>query len=191
MCKFEEKVDRMLFSNCKLFKRSFTNKGMGYTFNNVKEHNLIKEDYKSSIFYPNRDEDPFFMRSANPDNSLTVIIDYNSEEIKRYEDSKDRVAKSNGDLSLKPKKVTVSLHNPKEPADMRSSSFTIPLGHYTTVYITPKARKIDESGKDLSEDQRHCKLNNEIRELNIFNTYTRAVCMFECFYFFLFLCKFS
>ena len=44
----------------------------------------------------------------------------------------------------------------------------------------PKARKIDESGKDLSEDQRHCKLNNEIRGLKIFNTYTRAACMFEC-----------
>lgn len=83
-------------------------------------------------------------------------------------------------MHLKPKDVAVSLHNPKEPADIRSSSFKIPLGHSTTIYITPKAREIDESGEELTEFQRNCRLGEDTNSLDVFNVYTQTACLFEC-----------
>ena len=49
-----------------------------------------------------------------------------------------------GEINKQPKKVSVTLHNPNESGNLRSKSFEIPLGQTTTVYITPKAREIDD-----------------------------------------------
>ena len=85
-----------------------------------------------------------------------------------------------GELKLKPIEVSVSLHNPNEPANLRSTSFEIPLGHTTTVYVTPKAREIDDSGKELKENERNCRLIEDNSELEIFKIYTQEACLFEC-----------
>ena len=185
MCKFNNNVGAMTLKNCDLFKRSFTNQGLGYTFNNERERILMKENYRSNSFSPNTKINPSNMISGNPEHSLHVIIENNAEEIERYESTKiitDSETTSNvhGDVKYKPKKISVLLHNPREPADIRSSSFKIPLGHSTTIYITPKARRIDDTGKELTEIQRHCKLDEETSNLDIFNIYTKTACMFEC-----------
>ena len=85
-----------------------------------------------------------------------------------------------GTLKLKPTHVEVTLHNPEEPANLRSSSFRIPLGHTTTVYITPKATIIDDDGKELTEDQRHCRLSEDIKDLKLYQVYTKEACLLEC-----------
>ena len=179
MCKFEENVKLMTFENCNLFQRSFTNQGIGYTFNNEKEDLLLKKDSMSYAIILNKERNPSLMESASPKHSLQVIIENNAEEVDRY-DSTRGPDMPMGDIKLKPRKISVSLHNPKEPADIRSKSFQIPLGQSTTVYITPKAREIDESGMELTESQRHCRLNEDTKALSIFNIYTRGACMFEC-----------
>ena len=61
-----------------------------------------------------------------------------------------------------------------------STSISIPLGHSTTFLIKPKAREIDDSGKQLTESQRNCRLDKDTDELDIFNIYTRTACLFEC-----------
>ena len=79
--------------------------------------------------------------------------------------------------------VTLSLHNPKEPSDTKfkpTSSIQVPLGQSTTFLITPKATEIDESGKELTESQRNCRLDEDTDALDIFNIYTRTGCLFEC-----------
>ena len=179
MCQFgdtdnvERPGERPRFKNCNLFKRSYTNKGIGFTFNNNKEDRLINKEYRSEIFFHNVNRDPSFMTSANSEHSLHVVIENNAEEVERYlSDTKD--------VKKEPIEVSVSLHDPKEPADLRTSSLRIPLGHFTTVYVTPRARHIDESGKKLTEQQRNCRLEEETEKLNIFNTYTRAACLLEC-----------
>ena len=63
---------------------------------------------------------------------------------------------------------------------MRTKSFEIPLGQSSTVYITPKATEIAESGMELSENQRNCRLEGSTENLNIYNIYTMAACLFEC-----------
>ena len=85
-----------------------------------------------------------------------------------------------GEINKQPKKVSVTLHNPNEPGNLRSKSFEIPLGQTTTVYITPKAREIDEIGKTLKENQRNCRLVEDNSELEIFKVYTQEACLFEC-----------
>ena len=85
-----------------------------------------------------------------------------------------------GSIMLKPINIQVSLHNPREPGNIRSKSFQIPLGHSTKVYITPKAREIDDSGKDLSEDQRGCRLSEDSEELDVHNIYSQEACHLEC-----------
>ena len=79
--------------------------------------------------------------------------------------------------------VTLSLHNPKEPSDTKfkpTSSIQVPLGQSTTFLIALKAREIDESGKELTESQRNCRLDEDTDALDIFNIYTRTGCLFEC-----------
>ena len=115
------------------------------------------------------------MNSASSKHSLTVVIDTNAEERERYEQY------ALHDLNYKPKKtVSVTLHNPKEPSDVRSSNFKVPLGHSTTFLVTPIVREIDESGRKLEESERNCRLDEDVENLGIYEVYTRAACIYEC-----------
>ena len=181
MCKFEENVITMTFENCNLFRRSFTTQGLGYTFNNEVEGKLIKKKFRSSEFSQNIKRKPSHMKSTGSEHSLTVIIDSNAEEVEKYENITGNT--QDGDLVHKPKEILVSLHNPKEPADtffIPATSIKIPLGYSTTFFITPNARDIDESGRDLEETKRKCRLMEDTKDLNIFNIYSKAACLFEC-----------
>ena len=173
MCSFQENVKYMTFSNCNLFKRSFTNRGLGFTFNNDIQENLFKKIFGSKAFFTNTKRKPSMMSSASTEDALRVVLENNHEEVHRYEEDREN-------SKLQPTKVKVSLHNPVEPADIRTNSFEIPLGHSTIVYVTPKATEVDEGGKQLTEIQRNCRLADDTDQLDIFNVYTRSACMFEC-----------
>ena len=171
MCKFEDSDESMTFENCNLFKRSFTTQGLGFTFNNEEESKLIKEDYRSELSV-NVNKKTYLMKSQH---SLTVVIENNAENKK--------ILSGNRGVVHKPKKISVSLHNPKEPSDTKfrpSTSIKIAFGHSTTFLVTPKAREIDESGKELRESERGCRLDEDTTGLDIFNVYTRTACLFEC-----------
>ena len=173
MCKFEENNKIMSFENCNLFKRSFTTQGLGYTFNNEREEIMIKKRFRSTELSHNIKRRPSLMKSTSSEYSLTVIIETNAEEVESAEKG----------IVHKPKEISVSIHNPKEPADTKfipSTSVKIPLGSTTTFLITPKARKIDESGKELTESERGCRLDEDTDALDIFNVYTRVGCLLEC-----------
>ena len=162
--------------DCNLFKRSFTDKGIGFTFNNE----IGKKKYKMSknnkvlkkVMSVNEENRVANMRKAGSKYALAVLLENNREEVLNFE--------NDGSMKLKPVNVEVTLHNPKEPANIRSNSFKLPLGYSTIVYITPKARIIDQSGKDLSEEQRGCRLSEDNQNLNIFQTYTQEGCFMEC-----------
>lgn len=179
MCTFEEDEEILEMSRCNLFSRSFTNKGMGFTFNNEKEEKLLKEDFRNHPFSPNQERDPSLMKSATIEDSLRVVVENNAEEVEKYDSTKS-LSIPEGDLTYEPLDVTVTIHDPKEPANIRSRGFKVPLGQKTIVYMTPKARKIDDSGIELTEAQRRCRLDDETDSLDIFNVYTRSACLFEC-----------
>ena len=184
MCKFEENVEVMTFENCNLFRRSFTTVGMGYTFNNEVEEKLVKEDFRNAELSPNTAREPSYMKSTGSDSFLTVVIENNAEEVERYKNRKILSGKlEKKEAAHKPNEITVSLHNPKEPADTKfvpSTSIRIPLGQSTTFFITPKAREIDESGRDLGETKRKCRLTEDTKDLDIYNIYSKVACLLEC-----------
>ena len=173
----------MSFSNCNLFKRSFTNMGVGFSFNNELRQNMYKNSSDLHLFLStlivNDDKKVSMMESASSQKSLKVLIENNLEESEFYEDTKN-ADMPKGILNLKPRKIKVTLHEPKEPANIRSNSFNIPLGQSSRVYIFPKATRIDGSGKALTEEQRECRLSEDNKELDIFNIYTQEACIQEC-----------
>ena len=94
------------------------------------------------------------------------------DEVKNFE--------KDNNFDKKPTNIEVTLHNPIEPANLRSNSFKIPLGYSTKFYITPKAREIDASGKELPEEQRGCRLTEDNHDLDLFQVYTKEGCIMEC-----------
>ena len=179
LCNFDHKVRMMKFSNCDLFKRIFTNKGIGYNFNSEREEILFNEKFRTKVMFPNTKRNPSLMRSSSSKDSLRVVLEINAEEAQRFEKTKNE-GQPEGNQRLKPRPISINIHNPKEIADVRSKSFQIPLGYSTIVYIHPSAREIDEFGKKLTETQRNCRLDTETGDLEIFRIYTRSSCLFEC-----------
>ena len=170
-------METMTFENCNLFKRSFTTQGIGFTFNSIREAMLIKDDFRSTEFSHNKERDTSLMASTNSKHFLHVVIENNAEEVQEFEKS------SSNTMKRKPSTVSVSLHNPKEPADTKFipiKSIQVPLGYSTKILITPQARDIDESGMVLTESQRGCRLDEDTDALDIFNVYTRTACLLEC-----------
>ena len=157
LCSHGSKIESTTFSNCNLFKRSYTNTGIGFSYNIAKVTDMFKKssslDETMRIFNFNMKDNIKMMKSASSDHALKVFIDYNEDAVQLFENTRT-VGNPKGVLKFKPKKVSVALHNPYEPASIRSNSFEIPLGYTTTVYNTPKAREIDYSGKELEEKQR-------------------------------------
>ena len=183
LCSFEDDLENLSFDDCKLFKRSFTNTGLGYTTNNQLRTKLYKPGtskfrIQNKVFFTNKKHNLKMMKSANPKHALRLMLEYNRGKVEIYENTKS-TAQPEGRVSVKPTSVKVSLHNPNEPADLRSNVFSIPLGHSTIVYVTPKARQIDDSAKDLTEAQRGCRLPERTEDLDMFNIYTQGACIFE------------
>ena len=172
LCKHESDVDIMTFEKCNLFKRSYTNKGIGFSYNNAKADVLYKQfmglEDLHEIFSINKNTDPVKMKSASLKFALKVFIQNNEEEVQNYEktvQNKGSLIKDPGDLKLKPRKVQVVLHDPNEPANFRSNSFEIFLGHTTTVYITPREEFTRKSVNFFKYDN----LQNPCLILQLFN----------------------
>ena len=177
-------MENLFFDKCKLFKRSFTNSGLGFTTNNELRNKLYKRGAKefmnqNEVFFTNNENSPTKMKSASPKDALRLMIEFNREKVEIYENTK-RNQSPEGQIYLKPTLVKVALHNPNEPANLRSNVFSIPLGYSTTVYVTPKASETDDSARELTELQRGCRLQEKTEDLDIFNIYTQEACLFEC-----------
>ena len=182
LCSFDHDLEDQNFEVCNFFFRSFTNMGMGYTANGEIAHALFKsKNYGSpgNLIFLNYQIKPKKMKYAGNDYALRVLIENNQEEVDLFENTKSE-ENQKGILNLKPKERKVSLHNPLEPANMRSNSFSIPLGYSTVVYITPKVREIDESAASLSESERGCRLSTDASGLDIFKIYSREGCLLDC-----------
>ena len=129
----------MTMENCNLFRRSFTNKGLGFTFNSDLIKNLYKESANNKVFFKammmNRNDPISNMKNAGSKHALNILVENSIEEVENYEKQIDPISKK-GKSKLKPINLAVTLHNPTEPANIRSNSFKIPLGYSTNVYIS-------------------------------------------------------
>ena len=105
MCSYGNNVEKMLFSNCDLFKRSFTNKGIGITFNNELRKILFKNPSNMrvpmKVFMVNNRTKVSKMKSAGSEHALKVLIESNLEAVKAFENTKNPVNRV-GQIKLKP-----------------------------------------------------------------------------------------
>ena len=176
LCRFEGRPAVMTFRTCDLFRRSFTNKGLGYSFNTEKTERLLQAgaalQTQIKTLHLSPGAEPRLMTGASPHHALTVIVENNLEEIFLYEKSLNK--------RMKPKPVAVVLHDPSQPGNILTKSLEIPLGHSSKVYITPTATVTDQTAMTLSERKRNCRLRSEAGGLKIFQLYSREACIFEC-----------
>ena len=181
VCQFERNPELMKLNNCNKFKRSFTNRGLGFTFNNDKAPELYKNNKNidlqlDSLFF-NKEHQPK-LTSASPDDALKVMIENNFEEIAAYENTRSS-SNPAGDMKLKPVELVVVLHDPSHPANIRTKSIKIPLGQSSTVYITPSVIETDHTGQLLGQTQRECRLKEENNNIQIFReVLTNISCFF-------------
>ena len=136
-------------------------------------------DLQATTFFLNRDVKPKLVRSANPDQALSLLIENNMEEVEMFENTKSST-NPEGEINQKPKTILVVLHDPSEPANIRSRSLEVPLGYSSKVYITPEATVTDVSAHAMPEKDRNCRLRGETGGLEIFKTYSREACTLEC-----------
>ncbi len=161
------------------FKRSYTNRGFGYTFNNRHFWNKHKRDNKyNEIFYrtmhPFFDEegpDILFPKENGSPKRLSVMIQPNKYAIKEA----DRMIQE----MLLPA-FRIVLHDPRKPADLRTSGINVQPGYRTQISVTPSQLETSDDVKQLPIGRRNCKFNDESEGLQIFNEYSKEACLFEC-----------
>ena len=78
LCQYAGNPEKMRFSNCHLFKNSFSNMGLSYSFNMEKLWNIyLRTDYTNmfnKIMNPNIDQNIIYPDSSGPDSRLRFIL---------------------------------------------------------------------------------------------------------------------
>ena len=176
LCQYAEDPETMSFSTCDLFRRSFTNMGLGYTFNSEKFWNMYKKtDYDilfERIMFPNTDTEILYPESSGPDYRLRLILDGDIDAVKEYEKTKDYTKAIT--------EFTLGVHDPYFPANLRGESIKVRTGYETTIMITPKVLYTTTDAEEMSLAKRHCQKSSESNSLKIFKQYSREACVLEC-----------
>eukprot|EP00095_Tigriopus_kingsejongensis_P009175 maker-scaffold145_size311916-snap-gene-1.10 protein:Tk09175 transcript:maker-scaffold145_size311916-snap-gene-1.10-mRNA-1 annotation:"GE16304" len=165
-------------NNCNWFSRSFTDEGIGYSFNTGPfwDHHQVT-DY-NSLFYRNMfpDERISWDKIAIPETSgkdygLSMTLQLND-----YLATAEKVLKQGRVFPV----FKVAIHDPNTPADLRSGGIEIEPGYLSTFLITPSETATSEAVKELEPTRRECRFKSEIEGLKIFKQYTQTGCILEC-----------
>ena len=159
------------------FVRSYTNKGIGYTFNSEKFWGLNKyRNTYNQAFYDTmapfidmkNQTEPILLDSVGPPKDLVVVLQankYDREELGSY--------KSDHTMIL-------ALHNPSHPPDLLTRSLEVKQGYETKISVTPTLVTASRAVKNIDVALRKCKFPSESEGLEIFQKYSQSGCLFEC-----------
>ena len=184
---FHKNIFRESIMECIAFFRSFTNAGIGYSYNTAD----FWDTYKSSDGL-----DPFF-RIMRPKGNYEVFqhmsksLNTSQEQVLRLLLGKVLHPKSSGPKyglklyvssdTLDHGPIKLLLHSPYEPANIEGSALELTHGMKHTIYVTPKKITTEEDLKSLDPNDRGCLFENESHGFQrYFNNYTRQSCLFEC-----------
>ena len=180
MCQYSQEPNEMSPDNCKKaqFYRSFTNEGMGYSFNNGQFWNRHIRNEANELFYkimaPEYNAnvtDYLYPLTSGPAYGLTIVLQLN-----KYQEF---AAQSDRSIEKAPK-FKVAIHNPAMPADLRSGGVEVEAGYLSTFLITSSQLLTSEGVKGLEQSRRKCRFPSESEGLKIFKQYSQAGCIFEC-----------
>ena len=163
---------------CDKISPSFTNEGIGYSFNNANFWDMfINTSYAktfASIMRPKGSIEKSCNHHHCKDSILYPKSSGSIHGLKLVLNSKDN------SWGNKKSIFKIALHDPSNIADFRSSTILeAEPGYATTVYITPTQTLTN--ARNLNEHQRDCHFKEE-HEIpsQIFKSYSHIGCVFEC-----------
>ncbi len=160
MCQYDNQPAEDSMHLCKLFVRSYTNEGFGYTFNNRLFWNKHQADNRfnqrfyqlmSPFFQDSEEQDIRYPRSSGSFYGLQVVLHLN-----QYEEA----ARTANRRHVVPA-FRVTLHDPHKPADLRSEGIEVKPGYASTFLVTPSQVVTSDSVGDLDLERRQCKFHYE------------------------------
>ncbi|TRY68635.1 hypothetical protein TCAL_08884 [Tigriopus californicus] len=164
--------------DCQWFARSYTDEGLGYSFNtgsfwdNHQPNQYTKDFYE--VMHP--DERTNWSTIAYPETSGR---DYGLKltlELNEFLTVAQTVRNQGKSFPV----FKVAIHDPATPADLRSAGIEIEPGYLSTFLITPSQTTLFRSAKELDPGQRECRLKTETEGMVIFKTYSQSGCLLEC-----------
>ena len=164
-------------TKCNMFVRSFTNQGIGFTFNAESFWNLHKKTDSNILFHDvmqpfltyENDSKIFFPTSSAISQEITLVIERPDGNV-----DKSHVR------YLESRSIKLSLHSPGSPSNMRDESTEVRPGYVTTIIIYPSYHTSTEAVHSLWNEKRNCRFPYENDGLKIYDKYSRNACLFEC-----------
>ncbi len=165
-CKFGKET---LNENCQLFRKTFTNAGIGYTFNAEDFWKIHKNTEGNRAFYQQMvkatdndtsDQNPHKIEGNGRGFSLDLLLSLDND---KYYDGK-----------------SLTIHDPATVADIRNEVINLKPGMVHEISIVPSAVVTDEAGLKLSPLKRECLTQSESDDLKIYKTYSQSACLLEC-----------
>ena len=180
MCKYAGNPKEFDPKKCQLFHVSFTDEGIGYTFNGVNFWNSFQHFNYSRKFatimqpkgYTNLQKDENVYRdvknplSSGPAFGVEAFIEKHVifNQLKYGQ----------------PKPIKVSIHDPISLASMTTSSIEVKLGYSTTFLISAQQIQATDDTRSIPIKERQCEFQNEAFHSKLFATYTQNNCRYEC-----------
>ncbi len=153
---------------CNLFRKMFTTKGIGYTFNNEPFYKIVKNTTNNRAFFKEMYE------TENSDKDLPIKIPSNGKQYSlEFILILNHNLKNNGTQKL-------VIHDPHMIADTRYEAIDLQPGLSYEISVTPTVTVTDENALQLEPSKRSCLSGNENEALEIFGWYSQSACLFEC-----------
>ncbi len=148
--------------DCDLFERTYTTKGIGYSFNVEKFWTLHKRTSGNMAFYQQ-------MTAIGQNNKVIHPIKDNGKGF-----SLEFYVRLNDDSA------SLTLHSPEAPADFHNEAIELIPDMINEITVFPSTVVTDAAGLRLSPTKRECLARQEADNLNIYQTYSQSACLFEC-----------
>ena len=179
MCKYAGNPKQLDPKKCKLFHASFTDEGIGYTFNNVNFWNLFRKYNYSETFaeiiqpkgYTDFSHNGLYYGVKSPMSSGPA---YGVEMVIERHHIYDQL-KNNREDTFK-----IAIHDPASIAMLSTSSVEVKPGQITTFLITPKTIEASEGLRDIHIEKKNCRFHDEVTDSDLFSIYTQNNCRYEC-----------
>ncbi len=162
---------RRSFFSCSRFYTTYSNEGLGYTFNQDLFWNMFKKsDASKASFEAFQDreetkEAPQKIKGYGMGFSLETYVWFDpNAEVDQNVVVPDMLA----------------IHSPFEVADFSSTGIQLKPGNTYTLLIQPSIIEMDDSALGLNLEKRGCLSRNDGHNLTAFKHYTRSACLLEC-----------
>ncbi len=156
---------KKIVRNCHLFKKTFTNGGLGYTFNAEPFWKMYKENIGNNAFF-------------------RQINDFGEEnDASKSAIRAERHGSSHGLellIWLDDIATSVTLHDPSTVPDMQNDAIPLRPGYEHRISVVPSTVHTAKSALEYPPPKRNCLDQTESRNLKVFKTYSQPGCLLEC-----------